>query len=57
MTVAKMHGGFSGSLVLRTIDVRVPWAKLERELEKFYAAKQSQGGGGGGVLCRYDWSL
>ena len=34
------HAGSSGSLVLRTIDDRVEWAQLEKELAKIYAGKK-----------------
>jgi len=34
------RAGSSGSLVLRTIDQRVPWARLQKELAKFYAGKK-----------------
>ena len=37
---AVAHAGSSGSLVLRTIDERVTWARLEKELAKFYAGKK-----------------
>ena len=34
------HAGSSGSVVMRTIDQRVAWARLETELAKFYAGKK-----------------
>lgn len=34
------HAGSSGSLVLRTIDEHVSWARLEQEVAKFYAGKK-----------------
>ena len=37
---AVAHAGSSGSVVLRTIDDCVPWARLEKELAKFYANKK-----------------
>jgi len=37
---AVAHAGSSGSVVLRTIDERVSWARLHRELAKFYAGKK-----------------
>ena len=34
------HAGSSGSVVLRTIDQRVAWANLEKELATFYGKKK-----------------